>query len=178
MQLRATRAKKQTEKCNNYQNERAFLLDTIQCIIFTSPDILVRTVLGLSWNIFGLELFRSWDHLNLKTQRHPLTEFRIGVVVTEWEGGGDLATQGVEFRALWLQSSSGCHHSAARVRAHILSDVSRAANYHGISQVIDQEDASQQRPHSGIFRSRKWAGLILICLRLSAESHWLDWLCL
>ena len=44
------------------------------------------------------------------------------------EGGGDRreggsATQGVEFRALWLQSSSG-DHSAARVHGHILSDVS------------------------------------------------------
>ena len=61
-------------------------------------------------------------------------------------GLGRLATQGVEFRALWLQSSSGDHTAAARVRAHILS--------HGRQtmvgwEVMDQEeDAPEQRPRS------------------------------
>ena len=74
MQLRATRAKKQTEKCNNYQNEISYPLDT-SGLLLDYPEI------SMDWNFF-----RSWDHLNLKiveTQRHPLTEFCIRVVVTD-----------------------------------------------------------------------------------------------
>ena len=153
---------KKTDKRNNYH-----LRGRIHWRVFTSPDVLVRTVTGQSWNIYGLELFRSWDHLNLKiveTQRHPLTEFRIRIVVTEvGKGGGSRPPR------VWNSVLCGSnHHQAATTLlpeyAPTFYLMSHGWQTMMAGEVMDQEDASQQMSHSGIFRSRKWAWLILIWL--------------
>ena len=101
----------------------------------------------------------------MEPQRHPLalTEFQIRVVARE--GGGVERPPRV-----WNSVLCGSNHHQATTllpeytATFYLMSHTMMANYDGRRGVMDQEDASQQMSHSGIFRSRKCAWLILIWL--------------